>query len=138
MLTVNKPTPRPLIKFVTGGILKKGQIAVVSANTAVVATEGVTTAIIIGIACDDYASGVLGYFYDLRDAEIEADVYQGGGTDTFALANVGSQFDLYTAGTTNPFFVDPNDTTNPMVVLQSYNNDNATCIVKIMEDLLYI
>lgn len=139
MLSIHKPTNPPLIKFYVGtGGVKKGQLAVVSSNTAVVASEGVTTAILIGIATDDFAAGVIGTFYDLRGAEVQADIYQGGATDAFVAANVGTMYDVYTAGTTNEFFIDPNDTADPMFALQSFNSENATATLRVKPTLLFL
>lgn len=136
MITVNKPSSAPLIKFYVGtGGVKKGQLAKIDSNTAVIATEGISTAIVIGVACDDFDAGDVGLFYGLRDVEVEMDVYQGGATDTFADANIGVAYDIYHAGTTNEYFIDPNDTTGAMFYLQSYNNDNATATLRLIPTL---
>lgn len=128
---------KPMISFYvgTGGILK-GQLAMVSSSTAIDATEGQSTAVIIGIANDDYDAGVVGQFTDIDGAIIEMPIYQGGSTDTFADSDIGKAFDINV--TSEVFSLDPNDTSGAMFVLQSYNNDNATCTAKIVKALLYL
>lgn len=127
----------PLISFYvgTGGILK-GQLGMVSSSTVIDATEGVSTAIIVGIAVDDYDAGEVGYFDDIDGAIVELPIYQGGATDTFADSDIGKAFDIY-VDTDGEMYLDPNDTTGAMFVLQSYDNTNLTCTAKIIKALLY-
>lgn len=137
MIKVNRPYPVPQISYTVGtGGVKKGQICVISGNTAVTASEGVSTAIVIGVALDTVAEGSIGYFADLNGAILEFDIYQGGATDTFVAADVGKAFDIYVDGTTKEMFIDPNDTTGAMVVLMSYDNTNLKGFAKIYSSLL--
>lgn len=139
MITVNKLSTAPLIKFYVGtGGVKKGQLAMASSDTAVIATEGQNTAVIIGVAADDYDAGDVGLFYDIRGREVEIDIYQGGSTDTFADSDIGKDFDIYHAGTTNEYYIDPNDTTGAMFVVQSYDNTRKIATARIISALCYI
>ena len=138
-MKVVTPTNSPVIPFYvgTGGVLA-GQLAMVSSNTAIDATEGQTTAVLIGVAQADYDAGVVGYFSDIRGALVELPIYQGGATDTFAAADIGKAFDIYVDGTTGEMYIDPNDTTGAMAVVYSYNNDKQTAIVRFLSALIYL
>lgn len=139
MISVNKLSTAPLIKFVVGtGGVKKGQLAMVSSDTAVIATEGATTAVIIGVAAEDYLATEIGLFYDIRGREIEIDIYQGSTVDVFADTDIGKAFDIYHAGTTNEYYIDPNDTSGAMFVVQSYDNTRAMATARIIAALCYI
>ena len=136
MITVNKLSTAPLIKYAvgTGGVLK-GQLAMTSSSTAVIATEGATTAVIIGVAADDYEAGEIGLFYDIRGREIEIDIYQGSTVDVFDDDDIGKAFDIYHAGTTAEYYIDPNDVTNAMFVVQSYDNTRKIATARILAAL---
>ena len=136
MITVNKLSTAPLIKYAvgTGGVLK-GQLAKASSSTAVIATEGASTAVIIGVAADDYGAGEIGLFYDIRGREIEIDIYQGSTVDVFADSDIGKAFDIYHAGTTAEYFIDPNDVTGAMFVVQSYDNTRKIATARILAAL---
>lgn len=138
-MKVVTPTNSPVIPFYvgTGGVLK-GQLAMVSSNTAIDATEGQSTAVLIGIAQDDYDAAEVGYFEDIRGALVELPIYQGGATDTFAAADIGKAFDIYVDGTSGEMYIDPNDTTGAMAVVYSYNNDKQTAIVRFLSALIYL
>jgi len=139
MLKVNRPEPVPHIMYTVGtGGIKKGQIAVVSGNTAVAATEGVSTAIVLGIALDTVAENGIVQIECMDGSLIEADVYQGGATDVFAAGDVGKAFDIYVNGSTGEMYIDPNDTTDPMFVVMSYDNAKAKAWLKIKKALLYL
>ena len=136
MITVNKLSTAPLIKYTVGtGGVKKGQLAKTSSSTAVVATEGATTAVIIGVAADDYIATEIGLFYDIRGREVEIDIYQGDATDTFQASDIGKAFDIYHAGTTAEYYIDPNDITNAMFVVQSYDNTRKIATARILAAL---
>jgi len=138
-MKVVTPTNSPVIPFYvgTGGVLK-GQLAMVSSNTAIDAAEGQSTAVLIGIAQDDYDASEVGYFEDIRGALVELPIYQGGATDTFAAADIGKAFDIYVDGTSGEMYIDPNDTTGAMAVVYSYNNDKQTAIVRFLSALIYL
>lgn len=139
MIKVNRPYPVPQIKFYVGvGGIKKGQLAVVSSSTAVAAAEGVSTAVVIGVALEDYDAGEVGYFESLKDTLLEMDIYQGGSTDVFADSDIGKAFDIYVNGTSGEMFIDPNDTTGAMVVVMGYNNDMQKAYAKILGSLVYL
>ncbi len=139
MITVNRPSTAPLIKFYVGtGGVKKGQLAKVDSSTAVIATEGISTAIVIGVACADYDAGEVGLFYDIKGREVEMDIYTGSTTDTFADSDIGKAFDIYHAGTTAEYFIDPNDTSGAMFIVQSYDNTRATAVCRIIDALCYV
>lgn len=139
MITVNKLSTAPLIKFYVGtGGVKKGQLAMVSSDTAVIATEGASTAVIIGVAADDYDAGTVGLFYDIRGREVEIDIYQGSTVDDFDDDDIGKAFDIYHAGTTAEYYIDPNDTSGAMFVVQSYDDTRKIATARIISALCYI
>ena len=127
----------PVIPFYvgTGGVLK-GQLAMVSSDTAIDATEGQSTAVLIGIAQADYDATEVGYFDDIRGALVELPIYQGGATDTFTDADIGKAFDIYVDS--GVMKIDPNDVTGSMAVLYSYNNDAQTAVVRFLGALIYL
>lgn len=138
-MKVVTPSLNPVIPFYVGtGGIAKGQLAMLSSGTAIDATEGASTAIYIGIAQDDYDAGVVGYFDDIRGALVELPIYQGGSTDVFAAADVGKAFDIYVDGSTGVMYVDPNDTTGAVVVVQAYNNAAQAAIVRFISAVCYL
>jgi len=138
-MKVVTPSYNPVIPFYVGtGGIAKGQLAMLSSDTAIDATEGASTAIYIGIAQDDYNAGVVGYFDDLRGALVELPIYQGGSTDVFAASDIGKAFDIYVDGSTGVMYVDPNDTTGAVVVVQAYNNAAQTAIVRFISAVCYL
>jgi len=139
MLDINKPNPERFLHFYTGtGGLKKGQLAVLDSSTAIAAPEGVATAILLGIAVEDYAAGTVCSLYPLTGTEIKCSVYQGGATDTFAAANVGTLFDIYIDSSTGEMFIDPNDTTNPFLALMSYDNVSHIAYARPINSVIYV
>ncbi|NCB66548.1 MAG: hypothetical protein EOM48_10345 [Bacilli bacterium] len=127
----------PVIPFYVGtGGIAKGQLAMLSSNTAIDATEGATTAIYIGIAQDDYAAGVVGYFDDIRGTLVELPIYQGGATDACVASDIGKAYDIIVDS--GIMKLDLNDTTGACVVVQSYNNDTQTAIVRFISAVCYL
>jgi hypothetical protein len=118
----------------TGGIAK-GQLGMVSSDTVIDATEGQTTAVLVGIAADDYDAGEVAVLYPL-DCELEMDIYQGGATDVFADSDIGADFDLEVSSTIH--YIDPNDTTNGMFVLMRYDNTSRKAWARVINALRYI
>lgn len=127
----------PVIPFYvgTGGVLK-GQLAMVSSDTAIDATEGQSTAVLIGIAQADYDATEVGYFDDIRGALVELPIYTGSTVDTFTDADIGKAFDIYVDS--GVMKIDPNDTTGAMAVIYSYNNDAQTAVVRFLSALIYL
>lgn len=128
--------PISLLQMVAGAAgVKKGQILVFNAGVADATAEGVATAIVLGVACDDAASGVIVAIYPASRIKMQFPIYQGGATDVFADANVGDLFDIFvdTADT----YLDPNDVTGGFVILESYDNTNLIAIGSIPKTLCY-
>lgn len=136
MFTPMNVCPTPMVKFIVGsGGIAKGQLAMVSSATAIDATEGQTTAILIGVAAETYVENDVGDFYPLRDAIFRAPVYQGSSVDAVTNAMVGVKYDLYV--NTADHMIDLNDTSGPMFIMQGYDNDRAECYVRVDPALIY-
>jgi hypothetical protein len=137
MFKVNNPNPAAMI-FVTCGAtaLVKGELCTFSSNTAIPATEGISTAIILGVVAEDTAAGAQTPIYPVRGLEIEMDVYQGGATDTFTTTDVGKLFDVIVAS--NDFKIDPNDTDGAFIMINRYDNDQAKAWGIIIGSCLYL
>lgn len=118
----------------TGGI-KKGQFAILDSGTAIDATEGVSTAILLGVAMDDFDAGEVCDIYPVSGSQFKLSIYQGGSTDVFTDANVGTPFDILVD--TNDTYIDPNDSTGAFLVLMSYDNTEKTAIVKALAAVAY-
>lgn len=119
----------------TGGIAK-GQLGMVSSNTIIDATEGQSTAVLFGVAADDYDAGEVGEFYPLLGCEFIMPVYQGGATDSVTDSMVGgTAYDLYV--NTADHMLDLNDTTGGMFVIQRYDNSQQIAWVRVLPALVY-
>ena len=137
MINVVNAKPERIMHFYTGsGGLKAGQLAVLDSGTAIAASEGVSTAILLGVALDDASAGAICNIYPLTGTELEIDIYQGGATDTFAAANVGTPFDIYV--NSGDMLIDPNDTTGAFLVLMSYDNEYQKAYVRALNSVIYV
>lgn len=135
MLKPCNVNPQNMISFYvgTGGILK-GQLAMISSDTAIDATEGQSSAILIGVAADDYDAGEVGQFYPL-DGEFEMPIYQGSTIDNATDEMVGTGFDLYVD--TNDHMLDLNDETGEMFALMRYDNARHVAWVRVIRALVW-
>mgnify|MGYP001308316302 CR=1 FL=1 len=134
--TVVSPKADRFIKAYTGtGGLYKGQLAVLDSGTAIQASEGVATAIVLGVSLEDYDAGEVCSLIPVQDNEFEMDVYQGGAADTFADSNIGTPFDIYVS--TEDTYLDANDTAGAFLVLQSYDNTNHKATVRFLSTVNY-
>ena len=132
MLRVNRPEPVPHIIYTVGtGGVKKGQLVIASSGTAVTAAEAPTDATVLGVALDTKAEGAQVQIECIDGSLIEADIYQGGSTDSFTATDVGKAFDIFVDGSTGEMFVDPNDTTGAFLVLMSYDTSKNKAWLKI-------
>lgn len=127
--------PQKMISFYvgTGGILK-GQLAMVDSDTAIDATAGQNTAILIGVAAETYEAGDVGLFYPLDD-EFEIPLYQGGSIDIGSAALVGTGFDLK-VGSSGEHELDLNDESGEMFILQRYDNEQRIAWVRVIKALI--
>lgn len=136
-MKVVTPSLCPVIPFYVGtGGIAKGQLGMLSSNTVIDATEGATTPIYIGIAQDDYDAGVVGYFDDLRGALIELPIYQGGSVDACVASDIGKAYDIIVDS--GVMKLDLNDTGGACVVVQAYNNDAQTALVRFISAVCYL
>jgi hypothetical protein len=124
---VNSPK-KPFLQWKTSAICRKGQVAVASGGLALPAAAGLATAAtVLGVFVENAASGALASIYS-PDQEFEFDLYQGGATDTAALANQGVLYDIYVDGAAGDasaegeMYLNLNDVTGAFVVLSSYDN----------------
>ena len=137
MLKVCNIKPGSLIHMYAGtGGLTKGALCVIDSATAIEASEGISTAIVLGVAADDYDAGEVATIYPVNGVEIEADIYQGGATDVFTDANMGTLFDIYVAS--HKFYIDPNDTTGGFCQVNRYDNAHAKAWIRIPEAYIYM
>jgi len=132
---VNAKPERIVHAYTGSGGLKKGQFAVLDSGTAIAASEGVASAILLGVAMEDYDATEICNLYPLTGTELEMHVYQGGATDTFAAANVGTPFDIYVD--TYDTYIDPNDTGGGFLILESYDNVNHIAYARALNSVIY-
>ena len=126
-----------LIHFYTGtGGIAKGQFGEVSSDTVVDAAAGCATAILIGVALEDYDAGDVASLYPITGTEFKLHIYQGGAIDTFADTDIGKAFDIYVD--TNDTYIDPNDTSGAFLVLMSYDNTAKTATCRALSTVNYL
>jgi hypothetical protein len=137
---VNADSTRYMHFYTGSGGLVDGTLAVLDSATAIQASEGVSSAILLGVVIGDYDAGEICTIYPLTGTELKMDVYQGGATDTFAAANVGTPFDLEIVTSTTPdeFYINPNDTTNGFLILMSYDNTAAKANLRALNSVIYV
>jgi hypothetical protein len=137
---VNADSTRYMHFYTGSGGLVDGTLAVLDSGTAIQASEGVATAILLGVVIGDYDAGEVCTIYPLTGTELKMDVYQGGATDTFAAANVGTPFDLEIVTSTTPdeFYINANDTTNGFLILMSYDNTAAKANLRALNSVIYV
>lgn len=129
--------PERFIHAYTGtGGLSKGQFAKLDTGTAVAATEGLASAILLGVSMGDYLAGTVCDLCPIAGTELGLSIYQGGATDTFTDANIGTPFDIYVD--TLDTYIDPNDTTGAFLVLMSYDNTAKTATCRALNTVLYV
>lgn len=136
MFKVINAKPERLITALAGANLYKGQLAIFDGGEAKPAAAAITAATAYGIVMEDTLDTNLVQLYPLVGTELEADVYQGGVTDVFADANIGTAFDMVVS--TNEMAIDPNDTTGGFFVLTGYNNDTQKCYGRIALADIYL
>jgi hypothetical protein len=137
---VNADSTRYMHFYTGSGGLVDGTLAVLDSGTAIQASEGVASAILLGVVIGDYDAGEIATIYPLTGTELKMDIYQGGATDTFAAANVGTPFDIYvdTGATPDAFYIDPNDTTGAFLVLMSYDNTALKANLRALNSVIYV
>jgi hypothetical protein len=131
------------IRWLAGADIAAGQVCYLSSGEAKPTAEGVSTAVILGVAvedCDDADTVIL---YNPRQ-QFEIDIYQGGATDTATDALLGTDYDIYVDGAVGDgsaegeMYLDLNDTTDPMFNLLGYDNTRRVATVMFIESLLYV
>jgi hypothetical protein len=139
MFKVNSPAPKRLIRMYTGsGDLVKGALVVISSNTAVAGAEGISSATILGVAAESSVATAMATIDPVGGQEIEMDIYLGGATDTVTDAMVGVLYDIYVDSSTKECFLDLNDTTNPFVLINRYDNATHKAWCTIPNTYLYV
>ena len=128
--------PISLLQMVAGAAgVKKGQILVFNAGVADAASEGVATAIVLGVSAEDADAGEIVPIYPASKIKMQFPIYQGGATDVFADADVGDLFDIYVDA--NDTYLDPNDKVGGFVILESYDNLHQLAVGRIPQTLCY-
>ena len=133
----------PLLQYKTGAAVRKGQLLKLDTGVAIPATEGVASAILLGVAAENAASGATVYMYSL-DQLFEFDMYQGGATDVATAAMIGTAYDIYVDGAAGDgsaegeMYIDFNDTTGAFVILVGYDNNRRVATGKFLEGVRYI
>jgi hypothetical protein len=131
----------PYGKWITSAAVNAGQVLVLGTDNVAPATEGVSTAIIVGVAVEDAASGAIVYVYD-PDQEFEFDIYQGSTVDVATEAMYGLDYDLYVDGAAGDgsaegeMYIDLNDT--GMIRLTSYDNNRRVANGRFINALIYV
>lgn len=126
MIRVNKDTGGPMLKMLAGEDITKGALIVSSSGEAKEAAAGVTTQIICGVAAESVDDGEIVTLYPLNGRLMEIDIDTTGTETEFDDEDIGFDFDISVSD--HDFFIDPDDTTGPLI-LQSYDNDRATAVV---------
>jgi hypothetical protein len=128
MINVVNPNPKRFVYWKTSAAVNKGQLVVISGGLALPAAEAVAGAYIVGVAAEDAASGATCTIIPVLGEELEFDIYQGGATDTFATAGIGTLYDIYVDGAAGDLsaegemYLDPNDTDGAFVYLMRFDN----------------
>jgi hypothetical protein len=133
--------PERIMHFYAGsGGVVKDTLVVLDSATAIQASEGVSSAILLGVALETVSAGNVCDVYPLTGTELECDIYQGGATDTFSAANVGTPFDIYvdTGATPDEMYIDPNDTSGAFLVLMSYDNAAQKAYLRALNSVIYV
>lgn len=133
----------PLLQYKTGAAVRKGQLCKLDTGVAIPAAEGVASAILLGVAAENAASGATVYLYSM-DEPFEFDMYQGGSTDVATDAMLGTAYDIYVDGAAGDgsaegeMYIDFNDTTGAFVLLLGYDNNRRVAFGKVLESVRYI
>lgn len=128
--------PERIKHYYTGsGGLSKGQFAKLDSATAVACTEGIGSAILLGVSMGDYLATEICDIYPVSGTEFELHIYQGSSTDTFTDANVGTPFDIFVD--TLDTYIDPNDTSGAFLVLMTYDNVHLTATCRALKAVCY-
>jgi hypothetical protein len=135
-IEVINASPERYVHYYTGsGGLKKGQFAVLDSGTAIAASEGISTAILLGVAMEDAAATAICTLMPLTGTELLFNIYQGSTTDTFTASNVGTPFDIYVDSADT--YIDPNDSTGGFLILTSYDNTARTAKARVLNSVIY-
>lgn len=142
MIRPLRPDSKGFIRWLAGAAIKKGQICYLSSGKAKPTAEGVSTAVILGVAVEDCADAATAILYNPRQ-QFEIDIYQGGSTDVATADLLGTDFDIYVDGAAGDgsgegeMYLDLNDTIGPMFNLVGYDNIRRVAKVEFIESLLY-
>jgi len=137
MIRVVNEKPERYMHFISGtGGLFKGQLCVLDSGTAIAASEGVASAILLGIAVEDALAGAIATIYPLTGTELEIDIYQGSTVDVGTAAMIGLVYDIYVDS--EDYLLDLNDTGGPFLVLMSYNNEYRKAYARAINSVIYV
>lgn len=143
MIRTIKSQTNPIMGYKTGAIVRKGQLLTLSGGFAIPAIEGTATAITIGVAAENAASGATCLVYTL-DQLFEFELYQGGAIDVATEAMKGTAYDIFVDGAAGDgvaegeMYLDLNDTTGAFVILVDFDNVRRVAIGKLLEGVRYI
>ena len=87
-------------------------------------------------AVEDAAEGAVCQIYPATGTEFLFHTYQGGSTDVFADANLGTPFDIFVD--TYDTYLDANDTSGAFVILTGYDNTAKTAKGRILNSVIYV
>lgn len=138
MIRVHNPNPMNLIKIKAGAAIKKGQLLTFSSGTAILATAAVATAIVVGVALEDCASGQTALVQGIDSATVLEIDFIGITQKTLTDSDFGKLFDLYVDdGNENNMVLDIDDTTGAYLAVVGYNNDHKKAYVKVPATMRY-
>ena len=143
MIRTIQSQQKPIIGYKTGAIVRKGQLLMLSGGYAIPSTEGTASAIMLGLAAEDAASGATCLVYSL-DQLFEFDLYQGSSIDVATEAMKGTAYDIFVDGAAGDtaaegeMYLDLNDTTAAFIILTSFDNDRRVAVGQVLESVRYI
>jgi len=129
------PTNHLFMYAGTGGATK-GALMVIDSDTAIEASEGISTQIVLGVAAETVDAGAMCEIIPVDGVDIEADIYTGSTIDEFENVNCGDLYDIYVSS--HVFYIDPNDTTGGFCLVSRYDNANAKAWIRIPKPYLYV
>lgn len=124
---ISEPRINAVVKRTVGtGGVARGDLCVMSSNTAVKAAAAPTDGTVFGIALEDKSAGEVGKFMPVSDCVIAAK-YTGSSKTSLTDADLGKAFDLSDEQTVNL-----DDTTGGFCVCEGYDNDKDLIFFKVL------
>ncbi|MFA6977436.1 MAG: hypothetical protein WC194_12065 [Mesotoga sp.] len=140
MFKVMNPNPNKYIRWYTKAANKCYAGVLVKSNTGAdpvaAAHDGAT---ILGVVVETQTainSEVL--IQSVSGTVLEVDIDPSATKQTFAVTDLGSQYDMVVDATTGEQFIDPDDTDGGFLVLVGYDNDRKKAYVTVLDADVYL